>query len=213
MKLKKQHYNEKGGGFADFFPMRHKKKIFELAEIKPSDVLYDLGCGDGSILIFAVKEFKVKYAIGYETDYTRNFIARKKVEKAGLGNKISIINEDFSKIDLSKADVIFDMLPEMEGDLEKYLNKKIKSGARLIKHDLPLIAYLPDCVDIPFYRMKFPLIKAKNRTQWASKVLGIKNARVNDVWHELYYYGKEKDYSKWNIYRFERMLDERLRTN
>jgi SAM-dependent methyltransferase len=210
MKLKKQHYNESGGGFADFFPIRHKKKIFDLAQIEPSDVLYDLGCGDGSILIFAVKKFKVKKAFGYETDYTRNFIARKNVEKAGLQNKISIINEDFNEIDLSKADVIFDMLPEYKADLKKYLNKKIKHGTRLIKHDLPLIAYLPDKVDIPFYRMKFPLVMAKNRTQWASKVLEMKNAKVSDVWHDLYYYQYEKTRTKWDIYRFEKILTERL---
>lgn len=210
MKLKKQYYNKRGGGLADFFPIRHKKKIFDLAEIRSSDVLYDLGCGDGSILIFAVKNFKVEEAYGYEIDYTRNFIARKNVEKAGLKNKISIINEDFNKIDLSKADVIFDMLPEHKEDLKKYLNKKIKHGTRLIKHDLPLIAYLPDAVDIPFYRMKFPLVKAKNRTQWASKVIGMKNAKVSDVWHDLYYYDKEKTWTKWQIYRFEKMLSNRL---
>ena len=110
MKLKRQHYNNRGLSYADFFPQRHKKKIFELADLKPTDILYDLGCGDASILIFAVKNFKIKKAIGFEDNSTRNYIARINVKKARLSDRIIIKNDDFEKIDVSEADVIFDML-------------------------------------------------------------------------------------------------------
>ena len=112
---------------------------------------------------------------------------------------------------LKEADVIFDMMPEAEDDMEKLYSKKIRNGTRLIKHDLPLIGYLPDKIDYPFYRMTFPLQKAKSRNQWASKVLQKNNVKISNLWHELYYYEYEKGWSKWDTKRYEKLLSARLR--
>ena len=90
--------------------------------------------------------------------------------------------------DLENADIILDMMPEGEDDLNDLYSKKIRKGTRLIKHDLPLIGFLPDKIDYPFYRMTFPLKKAKSRREWASEVLQRRNVSPMDVWHELYYY-------------------------
>jgi cyclopropane fatty-acyl-phospholipid synthase-like methyltransferase len=65
-------------GYPDFFNERHKRKMFELANLRPSDVFYDLGCGDASVLIFAVKEFGVRKAVGFESEPRRNAKARQR---------------------------------------------------------------------------------------------------------------------------------------
>jgi trans-aconitate methyltransferase len=207
--LRQQHYNPNGLGLADFFPTRHKRKLLELAEIKPSDFFYDLGCGDASLLIFAVKEYGLKRAIGFENDPSRKRIATKRVEESCLSDRIRI-EKEIDDADLSEANVIFDMLPESECDFESFYLDGIRPGTRLLKHDLPLIGFLPDAVDIPFYRMTFPLTRATSKTEWASRVLFNREARPNDVWHELFYYEHEKRYTKWDIRRFQRILDKRL---
>jgi len=183
--------------------------LLNLAEIKPNDVFYDLGCGDASLLIFAAKEFGVRNAMGFENNPTRRRIAVERVEEAGLCDRIRI-DIEIERADLSKADVIFDMLPESDGDFESTYQKEIRDGTRLLKHDLPLIGYLPDAVDIPFYRMTFPLMRASSKVQWTDSVLFGHDSSPYDLWHELFYYQKEKGYTKWDIRRLQRILDKRL---
>ena len=84
VQLKKQHYNENGLGYADFFSNRAKRKMLKLAQIKPIDVLFDLGCGDASVMIIAVKEFGVRKAIGFEDNPKRYSMARKRIHDEGL---------------------------------------------------------------------------------------------------------------------------------
>lgn len=208
MKLKRRPEPHKRWGYADFFDTRHKLKILKLAKFKASDILYDLGCGDAGFLIFVVKELGIN-AVGFENMSQRRAIANRNVKNAKLENKIKI-KQDFSEADLAKADVIFDMMPEGEDDLKDLYSQKIRKGTRLIKHDLPLIGYLPDKIDIPFYRITFPLTLAASRTNWASVVLGRRKAHPIDLWNELYYYQMEKDYSLWEIKSFDKMLRTRI---
>lgn len=179
-----------------------------LANFKPSDIFYDLGCGDASILILAVKEFGVRKAVGFEDNSKRHHIARKRVIEARLESNI-VIEKDFYKADLSGANVIFDMLPENKDDYEKLYSNGIKDGTRLIKHELPLLGFLPDKSNYPFYRMTFPLKKAASEDDWASAVLD-KKAKIEELWHELYHYDEEKFHSKWDIKRMQGILSRRL---
>lgn len=183
--------------------------MLELAEVKQSDVFYDLGCGDASLLIFAVKEFGVGRAVGFENNPTRRRIATRRMEESGLSGRIRI-DREIDDADLSEADVIFDMLPESENDFESLYQEGVRDGTRLLKHDLPLIGFLPDAADAPFYRMTFPLTRAPSKLRWAAGVLFAKGASPDDVWRELFYYQKEKAYTRWDIRRFQRILDKRL---
>ena len=82
------------------------KRMLEVAEARPGDVVCDLGCGDGRILIVAVEDFKAKEAVGYEIreDVYKN--ALEEVARMNLQDKIRIINGDFLEADLSRASVI-----------------------------------------------------------------------------------------------------------
>jgi len=207
--LKEQHYNERGLGYADFFQGRHKWILMRLARIKPSDTFYDLGCGDGSVLIFAAREFGIKEGVGFEDNPVRQGQAKKLVRAAGLSNKITI-SGDMRDADLSEANVILMMLPESEDDYEMLVENGIKKGTRLLRHDLPLIGFLPDAIDIPFYKLVYPFKRAKTPQKWAEGVLQEKGATIRDVWKELYYYSYEKGYSKWDLKRFDRILSKRM---
>jgi SAM-dependent methyltransferase len=211
MILRKRKTPSTGWGHPDFFDNRHKRKKLKLAEIEPSDVFYDLGCGDASLLILAVKEFNVKEAIGIESHPLRYRKAKCNVKKQKLSNRISIIQEDMYEADLSEADVIFEIHSESGFDLQELFSTNIRNGTRLTKHDLPLLGYMPDRLDYPFYRMTFPLKKALSKNHWATAVLGKLNAHINDVWHELFYYNFAKAYDKKEIDTFRSILSNRIR--
>ena len=192
-------------GYPDYFTERHKRKMLELAKLKPSDVFYDLGCGDASVLIFAAKEFRVRKAVGFESEPRRKAKAIQRVESEGLSSRIKIKGE-MKNADLSGADVILSMHPEDEEDYDYFSKSRVRSGTRLIKHDLPLLGFDFDDVDYPFYLIRFPLRRMRTAGQWASKVMGRDLGSLQELWHELLYYRHEKGYEKPEVRTFDRIL-------
>ena len=210
MKLPTPQRAHRRWGRADFFDNRHKSLFLRIAQLKPFDVLYDLGCGDASLLIHATQKRNLRHAVGFENMPSRVRTAKKKIRDAGLQSKIEI-KEDFYDADFSNANVIFDMMPEGKDDFKKIYSNKLKKGTRVIKHNLPLIGFLPDKVLFPFYMMKFPVRKARTKDQWAREVMQDHTVTISDLWYELYYYQYEKFYSKNEIEEFDSMLRKRLR--
>ena len=183
--------------------------MFMLANVTPSDVFYDLGCGDASILIFAVKDRGVRRAVGFENDPVRNRIARQRVREEGLSDRISI-EGDMYDANLSEADTILSMHMETDERHDELFNATIRKGTRLIKHDLPLLGFDFDAVDYPFYLIRFPLRRMRTSEEWASRVMGRKVNSVQELWQELLYYTYEKGYRKWDVKKFERILRSRM---
>src|SRR5579875_424616 len=113
-------------------------KMLEMANLKPGETLYDLGCGDGRIIIAAAKRYKVK-AVGVEISEQ---LARKAVEnarKAGVENDVKVIHQDFMRTDLSDANVVTLYLATTANDtlrpnLERYLRPK----TRVVSYDYPI---------------------------------------------------------------------------
>jgi len=200
-------------GPADFFDNRRKSMLLKIADLSPDDLFYELGCGDANLLIYVTRKAGLKHATGFEIIPSRAFRARKKVKDAGLEDRITIRTESIYTVDLSKSDVIFAMLCEREGDYRYLFSKRrgIRDGTRLIRHDLPLIGFLPDRIELPFYRMTYPLVKAKTRAQWVRSVLQDPDTKVEDLWQELAYYSYEKGYTPDEIRYFQSMLVARVR--
>jgi len=207
MKLQTPQRAHKKWGRADFFDNRHKDIFLKIAQLKPSDVLFDLGCGDASLLIYAVKKCNLKKAVGFENMKSRVKKAKQKIKQAGLEKRI-FIKDDYYEADLSDANVIFDMMPEDKNDFKNLysLKKHLKKGTKLIKHNLPLIGFLPDKAETPFYLMKYPFRKARSKNQWVRTVMQDSKATISDLWNELYYYQYEKFYSKSEIEDFNSIL-------
>ena len=86
-------------------PMPVVRRMLKLAGVKPGEVVYDLGCGDGRIVITAAKEFGA-YAVGIEIRRDLALKAMRAVEEAGLSDRVKIINANFFDVDISDADVV-----------------------------------------------------------------------------------------------------------
>lgn len=112
-----------------------KKKIeimLELAELKSKDVLYDLGSGDGRIVIEAAKKYDVS-AIGIELNPILVFLSRRRIKKLGLENKVKIYQGNFFRKDFSDANVIIIYLFQLTNrKLEKKFLGELKPGTKIV---------------------------------------------------------------------------------
>ncbi len=112
-------------------------KMLELAEVKQADVVYDLGSGDGRIVITAAKKYGCK-AIGYELDKELVESSRTKAEAAGVKTLVTIEPKDLFTADLRAADVIaVYLLPQQ---LERLLPQleQLKPGSRIVSHQFAI---------------------------------------------------------------------------
>ena len=120
-------------------------KMLELAEVKKTDVLYDLGCGDGRIVVTAAKKYGCK-ATGYDIDPERIKESLENVEQNNVGSLVGIKQEDIFTLDLSKADVItLYLLPSLNVKLSPQL-EKLRTGSRIVSHDFRMKGVKPDKV-------------------------------------------------------------------
>lgn len=111
------------------------QKMLEIADVKTDDIVYDLGCGDGRILIKAVEAFKVKKAIGYELDKQRYKSTIKEVQRRNLQDRIEIIHGNLFEADLSDATVVTLYLTSWgNARLKPKLIKETRPGTRVVSH-------------------------------------------------------------------------------
>src|ERR1700760_2752218 len=107
--------------------------MLELAEVKAGDVLYDLGCGDGRIVVTAAKRYGIK-ATGFDVDPERLQESRENVRANRVGDLVTIKNQDIFKTDLTGASVItLYLLPDLNVRLMPQLSK-LKPGSRIVSH-------------------------------------------------------------------------------
>ncbi len=124
------------------------RRMLEIAETKRGEVLYDLGSGDGRILIAAVKQFRVSKAVGVEMRHDLVKRARDVVADSGLGNKIKILHKDVFEVDVSEADIITLYLTTSGNNkLKPKLEKELKHEARIVSHDFSFSGWEPSRVE------------------------------------------------------------------
>jgi SAM-dependent methyltransferase len=117
--------------------------MLDLAEVKKTDLIYDLGCGDGRIVVTAAKEYGCR-AIGYDIDPERVEGSRENVRKNQVEELVKIEQQDIFKLDLSPANVItLYLLPELNDKLFPQL-EKLKPGTRIVSHDFRIREVKPD---------------------------------------------------------------------
>jgi len=117
------------------------KAICKLANISSNDVIYDLGCGDGEVLIQAAK-LGAK-GVGIEIDPLRVFIAKTRILKNNFQQKVFIKRKSFFEEDISKASVIIVyLIPATLKKLLPKFRKELKKGTKIVSYryeiDLPL---------------------------------------------------------------------------
>lgn len=120
-------------------------KMLELAKVKKGDVVYDLGCGDGRIVVTAAKKYGVK-AVGFDIDPQRIKEARENVKKNRVEDLVRIEEKDIFTLDLRDATVItLYLLPRLNVKLIPQL-EKLKPGCRIVSHDFDMEGVIPDKV-------------------------------------------------------------------
>ena len=125
-------------------PIEVVDKMLEMAQVKKGDVLYDLGSGDGRIVIRAAKKYGVR-AVGIEMDPFLLKKARQDAKAAGVGHLVEFRSEDALQTDLSRATVVtLYMLPWFNEKLKPNLKKYLKPGARIVAHDFGIEGWTPD---------------------------------------------------------------------
>lgn len=132
------------------------RKMLEIAKVKKGDVIYDLGSGDGRVIIEAARHFGVK-AVGIEIDPFRYIITKIKIRILHLQEDVKVIWGNFFKHDISNADVIIVYLSQDANmKLSKKLVLELKPGVRIISHVFPFFCFeeVKTGVDLPIYLYK-----------------------------------------------------------
>lgn len=111
------------------------RRSLELADLKPNEVLYDLGSGDGRTLIMAAQEFGAR-GIGIELREDLAKQAINKIVRLGLEDRLKVVHNDIFKVDLSPADVVYVYLTTSANEkIRTKLETDLKAGARVVSHD------------------------------------------------------------------------------
>ncbi len=128
-------------------PARVVERMLEMAHPKPGETLYDLGCGDGRILISAVEKYKVK-AVGVEISPKVAEAAKAQIAHAGLSGQARVIQGDLLEVDFTGADIVAIYLDtKLNEALRPHLEQYLKAGARVVSHDYAIPGWKPSKVD------------------------------------------------------------------
>jgi SAM-dependent methyltransferase len=123
-------------------PEKVVEEMFKLADVRPGEIVYDLGCGDGRIPVMAAKMFGVK-AWGFDINPVRVKESLERVEKEKVEQLVTIKLADVFELDLSKANVItLYLLPQLNVKLIPQLDK-LKPGCRIVSHDFNMEGVKP----------------------------------------------------------------------
>jgi ubiquinone/menaquinone biosynthesis C-methylase UbiE len=118
-------------------------RMLELARIKPGETVYDLGSGDGRILITAAQKFKAK-AVGIELSPELCRFTTAKIEKLGLQDQVKVLHANLLRVDLSPADVVtIYLLTSSNVRLKPNLEKYLHAGARVVSNDFEVRGWKP----------------------------------------------------------------------
>jgi len=134
---------------ARYVPTPHEvvDRMLELARVRKGDLVYDLGSGDGRIVITAAQRYGVK-AVGFEIDPGLVKNSRDSIRAAGLEHLVEIRKQDIRTVDLSPASVLTMYLhPAANLRLRSAIMRQLKPGARVVSHDFGMGNWKPDRID------------------------------------------------------------------
>jgi protein-L-isoaspartate O-methyltransferase len=122
-------------------------RMLSLAKVTQSDVVYDLGCGDGRIVIAAAQKFGAR---GVGIDIDRGLIAKAEAaaRAAGVSDRVTFEVQDATTVDVSRATVVtLYLLAASNLKLRPNLTKQLRPGSRIVSHNYPMGDWEPDRVD------------------------------------------------------------------
>ena len=119
------------------------ERMLEAGHVKPGELVYDLGSGDGRVVITAAQKFGAK-AVGIEIRPDLCRIAGERIKAAGLEDRVKIVQGSALRVDLSPADVVTMFLLTTSNErLKPALEKYLKPGTRVVSNQFPIKGWKP----------------------------------------------------------------------
>jgi len=131
---------------APFYPTPESvvKQMLELGGLKKGETHYDLGSGDGRLVIMAAQKFGAR-SVGYEIDEELFQKSTGRIKELGLQNLASIVKDDLMKADFGRPDLItVYLLPSSNDKIRPLLEKAMRPGTRVVSHDFEFSNWKPD---------------------------------------------------------------------
>jgi SAM-dependent methyltransferase len=120
-----------------YVPTPHEivDRMLDVAKVRIGDVVYDLGCGDGRMVIAAAKKYGTR-GVGVDLDPARIREARENAKRAGVESLVTFKVADMFETDIREATVVLlYLLPELNRRLKPKLFEQLRPGARVVSHD------------------------------------------------------------------------------
>ena len=131
-------------GLYDPTPMPVVEAMLRLAEVQPGEVVFDLGSGDGRIVIMAAERFGAR-GVGIEIDDKLVAESQQAVEAKGLADKVKILHANAFDVDLRPADVVtLYVAPTTMDLLRQHMEATLRRGTRVVSHKFEVTGWVPD---------------------------------------------------------------------
>jgi len=125
-------------------PYEAVEAMLKVAKVGKSDVVYDLGSGDGRIPIMAVQKYNAARAIGIDINPERIIEAEANLKAAGVGDRVRFLNEDLFEANIGDATVVtLYLLPSLNVKLLPKLLAELKPGTRIVSHAFEMGSWKP----------------------------------------------------------------------
>ena len=122
--------------------------MLKMAKVSSTDVVYDLGCGDGRIVVEAARRYRAR-GVGLDVDPKRIMEAESKARRAGVLDRVEFRLEDLFEADISSATVVtIYLLPELNLKLRPKLWKDLAVGTRVVSHGYDMGDWVPDEISL-----------------------------------------------------------------
>jgi SAM-dependent methyltransferase len=140
-------------------------EMLRIAKVRADDVIYDLGCGDGRIVITAAQEYGAR-GIGIDIDPQRIREANENAQQAGVTDRVRFLNEDLFEADISQATIVtLYLLESLNEKLRPKLLRELRPGTRIVSHDFKMGDWEPEqAIEMNGHRVYFWTVPARGET-------------------------------------------------
>lgn len=126
-------------------PQNVVNAMLKLANVQKGDIVYDLGCGDGRLVVTAVKDFGARRAVGIDINPERIKESQETAKTAGVTDRVTFRNEDLFEADIKEATVVtLYLLQSLNEKLRPKLWKDLKPGTRIVSHTFSMGDWKPE---------------------------------------------------------------------